>query len=190
MILIQPVETEPEIDGILELQRRNLRRNLTDGEAAEQGFLTAEYSRDLLQRMNAASPSILAKVDDRVIGYALVTTREVGVTDPFLAELFLQNDSLTYQGCPLASARYVVVGQLCVDRDYRGLGLVSRLYETFRKTQSGIFSFAVTEVARSNARSLRAHQKVGFQVIHSMASATTEWEIVLWDWRTPGDLTD
>lgn len=187
MLRLKSVSQPSELLGILDLQRRNLRKNLTESEAAEQGFLIAEYPLESLQRMNAARPSIVA-VDgdrdvDRVVGYVIATTREVGLTDPFLADLIRQIDGLEFDGEALSKADYVVVGQLCVDKEYRGQGLVPRLYQHFRESLETHYRYGITEVARLNVRSLKAHAAVGFREIHTIESSGLEWSVVLWDWR-------
>lgn len=183
MLITKPVTQPSELSGILELQRRNLRKNLSESEAAEQGFLIAEYSLESLQRMNAAHPSIVAVDGDRVAGYVLATVREAGLMDPFLADLIRQIDRLEFDGEALSKVDYVVVGQLCVDKEYRGQGLVPRLYQHFRTSLESHFRYGITEVARLNTRSLKAHAAVGFQVIHTIESNGLEWSVVLWDWR-------
>lgn len=182
MVTIQPVETSSQLEGILELQRRNLRRHLTEAEVAEQGFLIAEYDLAYLEQMHRQHPSVIAVEDGRVVGYALVITREVRNGHPFVAALFDAIDGLSHQGIALADIEYVVVGQLCVDRDHRGQGLVERLYGGFRESLQGRYRCGVTDIARANRRSLKAHQRVGFEVIHEIECEGLVWDVVLWDW--------
>ena len=185
MIQTKLVDTESELDAILALQRRNLRKHLTDAEAEDQGFLIAEYTPECLRRMNATAPSVIAVDRDRVVGYALAATREARHGHPLLDDLFGQIDRLTFAGQRLADVPYVVVGQLCVDRNHRGQGLVPRLYARFRESLQGRYQFGVTDIARANRRSLQAHRKVGFQVIGSLGYDGLEWDVVLWDWTPP-----
>jgi hypothetical protein len=70
------VSSPGELIGIRDLQALNLKQNITAEEAIDQGFLTAVYTIDYLQEMNSASPSIIAKDNDKVVGYALVVTKE------------------------------------------------------------------------------------------------------------------
>ncbi len=171
-----------DLEGILSLQSRNLRRHLGDDEAAEQGFLIAEFDLGYLARMNDDRPSVVAVDGDRVVGYALAVTRRAGAGHPFLAALFHQIDQLDFNRVPLRTVDYVVVGQLCVDKEYRGKGLVPRLYRLFRESLQGEYLYGITDVARANKRSLQAHLKTGFQVIHSIEYGGLEWDVVLWDW--------
>src|SRR5207253_2263925 len=56
----RPVAGDRELEQILELQRANLARNLSPQDAAGQGFVTVEHSLDVLRRMHAIAPSIVA----------------------------------------------------------------------------------------------------------------------------------
>jgi hypothetical protein len=59
------------------LQSLNLKTNLSKEERMLEGFLTAEYSIDFLIQMHQTEPSIIAKDGDKVVGYALATTKSV-----------------------------------------------------------------------------------------------------------------
>lgn len=181
-ISTQLVHQDSELEGILQLQRQNLRRHLTAEEAADQGFLTAEYDMEYLHQMHRVHRSVIAVDGDKLAGYALVVERSVGSGHPLLEDLLAEVDRLQYRNRPLWSSAYVVVGQLCVARDYRGVGLVPQLYHRFRESLQGQYDYAITDVSRANRRSLKAHLKVGFQVIHTFPFEEGEWDIVLWDW--------
>lgn len=182
-LIVKRVETKSELEGIRNLQAANLRVNIDEDTAASQGFLTAKYSLEYLQEMHAASPSIVALDGDRVVGYALVATKEVRDGHDLVADLFNVIDTKTYKGQLLKEVNYVVVGQLCVGEGYRGQGLVKRLYDHFRDCLSSQYEYLITDVAQANTRSLNAHKKSGFQVIDTLVYAGIGWDIVLWDWR-------
>jgi ribosomal protein S18 acetylase RimI-like enzyme len=165
------------------LQAQNLRKNIDADTAMSQGFLTAEYTLEYLKAMNDASPSIIAKDGDKVVGYALVATKEVRNGHDLMADLFNVIDTKSYKGQLLKEVNYVVVGQLCVGEGYRGQGLVKRLYDHFRDCLAAEYEYLITDVAQANVRSLNAHKKSGFQVIDTLVYAGIGWDIVLWDWR-------
>ncbi len=186
MVRIKLAQEVSELEGILALQRRNLKRCLSDAEADEQGFLIAEYDLAYLQHMQAQRPSVVAVDDGQIVGDALVVTQEVRKGLPFISDLFDEIDRISYRGTLLVGTDYVVVGQLCVDKDYRGQGLVDRLYACFRASLERHYRFGVTDIARANRRSLKAHQKVGFEVIHAIEYEGRTWDVVLWDWSELG----
>jgi len=100
MITITTVSGEADLIGILDLQSRNLKKNITPEEAKSQGFLIAEFSMDYLKKMNDAHPSVIAKRNEEVVGYALIATPAARIGHPLTEDLFNQIDSLSFQGIP------------------------------------------------------------------------------------------
>jgi ribosomal protein S18 acetylase RimI-like enzyme len=78
---------------------------------------------------------------------------------------------------------YAIVAQLCVSKEYRGQDLVQKLYGGFRDHYANQYTYCITDVAQANQRSLKAHQKRGFQVIDTLDYGGIGWNIVLWDWQ-------
>ena len=183
MIEIKRVTEFSELQGIRNLQEENLTVNISPEEAVSQGFLTAAYTIEFLQEMNDSSPSIVAKDGDVVVGYALVATQSVRSKHDLLEGLFDSIDRCEYQGQLLKDEKYVVVGQLCVAKEYRGQGLVNDLYGHFRDCLKDEYKYLVTDVAQANTRSLKAHKKRGFEVINELTYGGFGWDIVLWNWR-------
>lgn len=183
MIELTRVSSPTEIIGIRDLQALNLKQNITSEEAIDQGFLTAAFNIEYLQAMNAASPSIIAKDGDKVVGYALVATKDSRKGHNLVEGLFDAIDKSDYNGKLLRDVNYVVVGQLCVAKEYRGQDLVQKLYGHFRDCLSKEFTYLVTDIAQANVRSLKAHKKRGFQVINELMYGGFKWDIVLWDWN-------
>ena len=182
-VIIKRVTEASEIKGIKALQEANLKRSLPEGEADTQGFVTAVYTLDFLKEMNKASPSVVAISGDEIVGYALVTVPAVSRQHPLLKDLFHTIDQTTYKGDLLKGKRYVVVGQLCVAKEYRGLGVVDKLYQHFKEALRSEYDFCITDVAQSNPRSLKAHLNAGFQVIETLGFEGVLFDLVLWDWR-------
>jgi hypothetical protein len=178
-LVVGPVESERELRQILELQQRNLARNLPPDEVAAQGFVTVEHTVELLQRMHALAPSIVARDGAALAGYALVMPPECRAFIPVLVPMFERLDALGDQGS------YYIMGQICVDKPWRGRGVFDQLYAAHRQHLRGRYDCSITEVALRNGRSLRAHLRVGFKVIERYRDATDDWAVVRWDWSGP-----
>lgn len=185
MIHITTVASDRDVHGILALQQRNLKKNLPPEVIASQGFVTLEHTFDVLRRMNDAEPSIIAKDGDTVVGYALSMLPAFKDDFPLLEGLFIAIDEIDYDGRRLSAYNYMVVGQLCVGEGYRGQGLVDRMYAHYRHCLSDRYDLALTDVSSANPRSIKAHLKVGFQVVKTFFDphAQENWEVVVWDWR-------
>ena len=134
--------------------------------------------------MHQLAPSIIVKEKDKVVGYALVTPREASVFHKDLSVMMEHLSSLVYEDKSLFSYRFYLMGQVCIDKAYRGKGLFPMLYKKHKETYSGQYDLLVTEISTSNFRSLKAHRNIGFKSIHTYKDSMDEWDIVVWDWRS------
>ena len=175
MAIVRPVQGAVELDQILALQRRNLARSLDAEEVASQGFVTVEHTPDILRRMHAISPSLVAIDGSTLAGYALVMPPECRAFVPVLLPMFERLDRL-------GARDYYIMGQICIDKPYRGQGLFDRLYAAHREHLSRQYRSCITEVATRNVRSMKAHLRVGFTVIERYRDATDDWALVEWRW--------
>lgn len=181
--IIRYAETEDELDQILKLQNANHKDNIPLENRENNGFVTAKHNLDQLKQMNASLKQIIAVDNDVVVGYALVMLKEHSRLLPVLEPMFDLFNQLTYKGKALSSYQYYVMGQICIAETHRGQGLFEKLYLTHKKLFSDTFELCLTEVSSKNVRSMRAHQKVGLEKIHSYEDDSTYWNIMLWDWR-------
>jgi L-amino acid N-acyltransferase YncA len=182
-VLVRLAATREDLQDILSLQRENHRDHVSPGDAEREGFVTVAHTLEALEQMHALAPSVVAREGDALAGYALTMPLEARDAAPVLAPMFAQFDALSWQGRPLSASRYYVMGQVCVARAFRGQGVFDALYRGHREAYAPRFDFIVTEIATRNARSMRAHARVGFQVISTYRDALDEWAVVLWDWR-------
>lgn len=182
---IATAQTEADLQGILILQQANLRQNLPTAVAADQGFITLQYTLDQMRQMHQSGPSIVAKDGDMVVGYAVTTLPETRQFVPELASLFDQIETLTYAGRPVRDYAYYVMGQVCVADGYRGQQLFDRMYQHHRDTYGNRYQLLITDISGKNTRSLRAHTRVGFEPLNRFYEPTAgeEWVVVVWDWQ-------
>jgi hypothetical protein len=172
------VTRREELEQILQLQVGNLRDRVSPEQAVRQGFLTVAHTLDVLERMHALAPSVIAKDGERLAGYALVMPVEARGFIPILEPMFQLFERLSWRGRPLSAYRYYVMGQVCVAEAYRGQGVFDALYREHRASYGGRFDCTVTEVATRNTRSMRAHLRVGFEVLETYRDAMDEWAVI------------
>lgn len=175
-------------EQILDLQRRYHASALSAAAQAREGFVFAEHSAPLLRRMSADLPQAIAVADDHVVGYCLALSLSLQDELPSLAPMFEQFSRCAYRGRPLSSFSFFVGGQVCVDRAYRGRGLLARLYEQVRLSAPKTYALCVTEIAVRNQVSIRAHERMGFEAISSYSDGSEAWAIVAWDLARPAVL--
>ena len=186
MIIYTTGNSKNDLEGILDLQKRNLASSLTEGEIQNEGFVTVDHSYQQLEGLNAHEKHIIAKDNEKVIGYLLAMTKQSRLDIPVLIPMFELFDTISYNNKKISGYNYLVVGQVCIDKAYRGQGILDHCYETYRQHYSTKYDFAITEIATTNSRSLKAHKRIGFKEINIYISPDqTEWSVVLWDWKLP-----
>ena len=170
--------SDEDLRQILALQHKNLPVNISEEEAQTQGFVTVHHEFDLLKRMNEPYPHIVAKHGERVVGYTLVMLRSFQNDIPVLVPMFKEIDAIVHEGQLLGTCKYFIMGQVCIDKDYRGQGIFTGLYREMQRRMNPYFDYIITEVDKSNTRSMRAHEKVGFKNVHEYRSGK-DWAILL-----------
>ena len=178
------VSTPREVDQILALQAENHRDRVDAATALRDGFTSVRHDPGVLQAMNREFPAAIAKSGDELAGYCLMMPQGFREQVPILQPMFALLDGLQWRGEPLAgNPRWFVMGQVCVARDFRGQGVFDGLYDQLRRSYAPRFDFVVTEISQRNARSMRAHRRVGFETMHVYPDGDETWEVVAWDWR-------
>ena len=186
--MITIASTDQHLEEILALQRRYHASAVSAEVQSSEGFVFAEHTLPLLRRMAAQSPQAIAVSEGQVVGYCLSLPLALQAEVPSLAPMFEQFKRCAYRGKPLSAYRFVVGGQVCVDRQHRGKGLLARLYEQLRVSLGPGFDLCVTEIATRNRVSVRAHERMGFEIISTYSDPREEWVIVAWDLSRPAVL--
>lgn len=167
-------QSRKELEQILELQQRNLPQILSRVEMEKEGFVTVSHNLDLLERMNAVCQHIIAKKEGKVIGYALSMHPDFGNEIEVLKPMFDEINSSALKG-----EKYIVMGQICIAKEYRGLGVFRQLYKTMQHAIQPQFQYIITEVDAENLRSLNAHYAIGFKDLRRYRSGGQEWHLIV-----------
>lgn len=184
--IITTVSSDEDVRGILALQQKNLKKNLTPEQIQSQGFVTVEHEYSVLKAMNDAQPSVIVKDGDTVVGYCLAMLPQFRNDVPELKSLFDSIDEIDYEGKTLKEYPYVVMGQVCVGEGYRSMGFFDGMYQKLREELAGKFQMCVTDISTNNLRSMKAHARVGFIPVKDFHDAVLGevWRVVVWDWRS------
>ena len=166
-------ESRAELEQILKLQHVNLRENLSPDEKKIQGFVTVRHTLELLERMNSVCGHIIAMDREKLAGYALCMHPDFSSDIPVLQPMFAQLKPLLPQ-----QTRFMVMGQVCVAKPYRGKGVFRELYANMCRFLREDFELIITEVDASNTRSFKAHEAIGFKGICSYNSRGQNWEVI------------
>ncbi len=177
MIQYKRANSDEQLHQILEIQKRALKHNVSLAEQKSEGFITVPHTFEMLKKMNEACPHIVAFENDKVVGYALVMLESFRNEMEILLPMFETADRL------LPHKNYLTMGQVCIDKPYRGKGIFKGIYAFYKDELAQQYDCLFTEVATLNTRSLQAHLAVGFKILHTQVTEGTSWEMVNWDWN-------
>ena len=175
MIDFKVTSSKKELEQILELQQRNLPKNLSEEEMQTQGFVTVEHNYDILYQMHEVHPHVIAVADGNVVGYVLSMSKSFGNSIPVLVPMFKELEKIDID------PNYIVMGQVCVDKNYRGKGIFRGLYAKMKAVFTDDFKSIITEIDALNTRSLNAHEAVGFSEICEYEAGGQLWKVVAMD---------
>ena len=174
MIYYKKVSKLKELEEILQLQNKNLPFNVSSEIKKTEGFVTVQHDLRILSEMNNICPHIIAtNKDDDLIGYALCMhptfKNEVEVLKPMFKEI----DSILSD-----KIKYLVMGQICIEKKYRKQGVFRGLYQKMKQEYIPRYTSIITEVDFKNDRSLQAHYAIGFQLLKRYTSSNQEWALL------------
>ncbi len=173
MIVYGIATSETDLNQILVLQQKNLPGAISSEEKKIEGFVTVSHTLDILRAMNDVCPHIVAKSDGTVIGYALCMHPKFADEVEILQPMFDKIDAIIPK-----IENYIAMGQICIDKAYRGRGVFRQLYRTMQEAVRPEFGQIITEVDAENVRSLRAHYAVGFEDVATYRSGVQLWKVV------------
>jgi hypothetical protein len=180
-IVFEVASIEQHFEQILQLQKQNLFSAISEEQQARQGFVFAQHTLPLLKMMAAHLPQVIAVSNGKVVGYNLAMPVSMKNEMPSLVPMFKEFERSQYKGRLLTSYHFMVGGQVCVAKDFRGQGLLRRLYHETRNRLPHGYQLCVTEVAARNVVSLKAHQKMGFEVVSTYHDGKELWKVMVWD---------
>ena len=175
-IIYSRAATDEELHQILKLQERNLRTVLSTKERLEEGFVTLKHSFEMLKKMNDACAHCIVKHEGEVVGYALSMLQDFKNDIPLLAPMFHEIDEVLQEKDLYKN--YIAMGQICVDKNFRGHGVFRGLYYYMANQLKDDFDAIITEVDTKNTRSSNAHKAVGFEVLKNYTSNNQRWEVI------------
>ena len=98
-----------------------------------------------------------AEIDGSIVGYLCGSSVEFNRRFALLAAMIERYPHTQMHGRSLDSYESFVYGPVCVDRRFRGRGVLRGLYRELRVEVTGEFDIGVAFVAQDNAHSLSAH---------------------------------
>lgn len=164
------VADDADIEGARLLLDENFRGTL-DTDEMKDGFISVRFSFDDLKEMANDGITIVARAGDKIAGVLCTQTCDYNLRKvPLGARLIGAMQDKLISGVPIEADKSLVCGPVCISKDFRGQGVLVKLYDALKIAAAGKFTTGLTLVSQANPRSIRAHEKLGFEKIETFES--------------------
>ena len=125
-----------DLNSIIHLQQANLIKNISTEEKEKNGFVSVETEFDLLKEIADEEGITIAKDQNNIVGYLMPMTVEHGKRVPLFDPFIKRFENITFEGKSLNKYKYCILGQVCIDKEYRGKGILEKLYQELKNRLS------------------------------------------------------
>lgn len=174
-----------DIKGVLALQELYLVSNLSE-EEKKYGFVTTPFSVEQLTYVINNEGLFIAKDNNKIIAYIFAESWQFFSQWPIfkhMISLFPELSFLDFEINPTTSFQY---GPICIDKKYRGKGLINTLFEFMRIHLVKKYPLSLTFINKTNIPSLKAHtEKLKWTVISDFQFNNNNYFILAYDMNKP-----
>jgi hypothetical protein len=155
-----------DIDGVLALHQKYQIATIAEEDKPD-GFVTTAFTREqLTQLIQEERGLFIAKEEETVVAYVMSASWQFWSVWPIFSLMIENLPTLNYAGHQLSPDNSYQYGPVCIDKAFRGSGLLERIFDFSREQMAVRYPVLVTFINRINTRSYAAHtQKLGLEVI-------------------------
>lgn len=123
-----------------------------------EGFLQGSFTPDIVHWFDRSAGVFVACDGARIIGVLCACDLGDGRLPPQAEGLRAHLPEWRLDGNPIPLDRTLCYGPVCIDRRYRGRGLLKRLFAALLESAAPAYDYGVAFVSVENPRSLAAHR--------------------------------
>lgn len=184
--MIYRVATVEDIESVLALHYR-YQIDSIDEEDKKDGFVTTPFTAEQLRALIEQEQGLFIAVDgDEVVAYVMTASWQFWSRWPMFACMIEGLGTLEYLGQKLSVENSYQYGPICIDKRYRGSGVLEGIFEFARSQMSPRFPILVTFINKINPRSYTAHtKKLGLEVITEFSYNNNHYYELVYDTSKP-----
>ncbi|MES2418055.1 MAG: GNAT family acetyltransferase [Bacteroidota bacterium] len=148
--------TPADIDGVLDLQRKYLVSNLTLP-AQKDGFVTTPFTIEQIEQVMLEDGLFIAKHENEVVAYIFAGSWAYFNQWPIFPLMTKRFANLTFKNTSISVHNSFQYGPICIDKAYRGTGLLNKIFEYMRLNLQPKYPISITFINKINGRSIKAH---------------------------------
>ncbi|PKH67565.1 GNAT family acetyltransferase [Flavobacterium sp. ALD4] len=174
-----------DIDGILALQELYLISNLSDKEK-EAGFVTTPFTTPQLVEIMAHEGLFIAKDNSKIIAYIFAGSWSFFSQWPIFNHITAQFHELKFLDFDITTTHTFQYGPICIDKEYRGKGLINFFFEFMRIHMVKKYPLSLTFINKINIPSTKAHtEKLKWTIIADFQFNNNNYYILAYGMNQP-----
>lgn len=160
------IANNSDIYGVTALQELYLYRNLNDEERKE-GFVTTPFTTEQLEvAINENGLFVAENEQHKIVAYAFGASWDYFAQWEIFNYMVSRFPQLSFNGMEITTENSFQYGPICIDKKYRGSGLLFLLFEEMRLELLKRFPISITFINKVNVVSEKAHtKKLGWKII-------------------------
>lgn len=152
------IATNTDIQGVLDLQKVNLYKNLTE-EQRKSGFVTTPFTKEQLQELVASNGLFALKVQGKIKGYTMAASWDYFAQWAIFPFMLGRLKGNKYNGIEISASNSYQYGPVCIANDLRGSNAFPLVFEEMRLEMTKRYPIGITFINQVNQRSYQAHIK-------------------------------
>ncbi len=160
------IGNKSDIDGVLSLQEKYLYSNLNETER-KNGFVTTPFTIDQIDEIIKQNGLFVAENEDKIIiAYAFAGSWKYFEQWEMFKFMISRFSELSFNNTQITVENSFQYGPICIDKDYRGNGVLYQIFEKMRIEFLKKYPISITFINKVNAISEKAHtKKLGWEII-------------------------
>lgn len=170
-----------DIEGVIALQNIYLVSNMSEEEKAS-GFVTTPFSVEQLQEVIRQEGLFIAKDNGKIIAYIFAASWQYFSQWAIFNHMTPMLPGLTFKDFKMTDTNTFQYGPICIDKKYRGKGLIHPFFDFMRIHLLKKFPVGITFINKTNIPSQKAHiEKLKWSVIGDFQFNGNNYFIVAYD---------
>lgn len=148
-----------DIEKVLELHSKYQIDSIKQ-EDKKDGFITTAFTKEQMVDLITLEQGLFIAIEnEKIVAYVMSASWNFWSRWPMFAFMMEDLPNLEYLGQKLSVQNSYQYGPVCVDIEYRGSGVLEKIFDFARENMAKRFPILVTFINKINSRSYEAHTK-------------------------------
>ena len=171
-----------DIEKVLELHSKYQIDSIKQ-EDKKDGFITTAFTKEQMVDLITLEQGLFIAIEnEKIVAYVMSASWKFWSRWPMFAFMMEDLPNLEYLGQKLTVQNSYQYGPVCVDIEYRGSGVLEKIFDFARENMAKRFPILVTFINKINPRSYEAHtKKLKLEVIKEFSYNNNNYYELVYD---------